>query len=290
MPTFEPGESGETGPNKIIYIGESGAGKTGSLAALAAAGYNVRILDLDKGVQILRDYMQNKEKSIYLRERPGLWDATLAAGTPKRLSFVSLDETMVLAGPPGKQRYTPKGDLWGKAMAQMDDWIDGPNKYGNIGTWTEKDVLVLDGLSRLAQAALNQQLAMSGNIAKFGTTPIDVRPDMYSAQTAIERLLLTLYSSAVKCHVVMICHIAFTNVEGEAILRGFPQTIGKALAPKIGQYFNHVIMAKEVNHKRMVVTDSSGLVKLKTSAPLRVKPEYPLETGLAEYFRDVAGK
>ena len=31
------------------------------------------------------------------------------------------------------------------------------------------------------------------------------------------------------------------------------------------------------------------MVKLMTPAPLRVKAEYPLETGLAEYFRDVKG-
>ena len=63
MPTYEDSELAELGPNKMLYLGHTGAGKTGSLAALAAAGYNVRILDLDKGTQILRDYMRNKEKS-----------------------------------------------------------------------------------------------------------------------------------------------------------------------------------------------------------------------------------
>ena len=289
MPTFETDDAGGALPNKMLYLGHTGAGKTGSLASLAAAGYNVRILDLDKGTQILRDYMRNKERSPYLRERPGLWDAKTAAGATSRLSFVSLDETMVLVGPPGKQRFTPKGDLWDKAMVQMNDWKDAGRDYGNIGTWGPRDILAIDGLSRLAQAAFNQQLAMSGNIGKFGTTPIDARPDMYSAQIAVERLLLTLFSSAVKCHVIMICHIAVAN-NPEGILEGFPQTLGRALAPKIGQYFNHALLAKDVNGQRKILTDTKGMVKLKTPAPLRVKPEYDLETGLAEYFRDVAGE
>ena len=289
MPTFEPNEPTETLPNKMLYLGHTGAGKTGSCAALAAAGYNVRILDLDKGVQILRDYVRNAERSIYLKAREGLWDAKTAAGTASRLSFVSLDETMVLTGAPGKQKFVPKGDLWSKAMEQLNDWRDGPSRaFGNIGDWGARDVLVLDGLSRLAQAAYNQQLAMSGNIGKFGTVPGDYRPDMYSAQIALERLLLTLFSSAVKCHVVMVCHIAIAN-NPEGILEGFPQTLGRALAPKIGQYFNHAIMAKDNNGSRVIVTDTKGMVRLKTPAPLRVKAEYPLETGLAEYFRDVAG-
>jgi hypothetical protein len=31
------------------------------------------------------------------------------------------------------------------------------------------------------------------------------------------------------------------------------------------------------------------MIQLKSPAPLRVKPEYALATGLAEYFRDVRG-
>ena len=167
MTTFN--EPQEELPNKVIYLGHFGAGKTGSLASLAAAGYNVRILDADKKTQILRDYMLNTTQSIYRRAAPGLWTAEQAAGTAGRLSFVSLDETMALVGAKGKERYVPKGDLWGKAMSLMNDWEDPPRSFGNIGTWGPQDVLVLDGLSRLSQAAMDQQLALSGNIANFGS-------------------------------------------------------------------------------------------------------------------------
>ena len=287
MTTFN--EPQEELPNKIIYLGHYAAGKTGSLASLAASGKNVRILDIDKKTQILRDYMLNESQSIYRRAMPGLWTAEQAKGTAGRLSFVSMDETMVLAGAKGKERYVPKGDLWGKAMEQMNDWKDGPDRtFGNIGTWGPDDVLVIDGLSRLSQAAMDQQLAISGNIANFGTKSGDYRPDTYNAQIMIARLLQTLQSSAVKCHVIVICHIALTANE-VGISEGFPQTVGSKFAPKIGQYFSHALLAKQVGDRRVIQTSAGGMVKLMTPAPLRVKAEYPLETGLAEYFRDVKG-
>jgi len=288
MTTFN--EPQEELPNKVIYLGHYGAGKTGSLASLAAAGYNVRILDIDKKTQILRDYMLNTSASIYRREMPGLWTAAQAAGTADRLSFVSLDETMVLAGAKGKERYVPKGDLWGKVMEQMNDWRDGPSRnFGNIGTWTSQDVLVIDGLSRISQAAMDQQLALSGNITRYGNVPGDYRPDIGAAQIMIARLLQTLQSSAVKCHIIVICHIALTANE-VGVSEGFPQTVGSKFAPKIGQYFSHALLAKEVGAKRVIQTSAGSMVKLMTPAPLRVKAEYALETGLAEYFRDVKGE
>ena len=271
-------------PNKIIYLGHYGSGKTGSLASLAAAGYNVRVLDLDKKILILRDYMLNAEKSIYRRAMPGLWTAEQAAGTADRLSYVELDETWVLVGAKGKERYVPKGDLWGKSMELLNNW----QNFGNIGTWGARDVLVIDGLSRISDAALNQQMALSGNLTKFGSVMGDYRPDIGAAQIMIARLLQTLKSSEVKCHVIVICHIALTANE-IGVSEGFPQTVGSKFAPKIGQYFSHALLAKQVGDKRVISTSTSGMVKLMTPAPLRVKAEYPLETGLAEYFRDVKG-
>ena len=99
---------------------------------------------------------------------------------------------------------------------------------------------------------------------------------------------MLLYAEQVKCNIILICHISPVEIEGEPT-KGFPQTIGKALAPKIGQYFSHALLAKQVGDRRVIQTSAGGMVKLMTPAPLRVKAEYPLETGLAEYFRDVKG-
>ena len=279
MPTFE--QYAQSQNTKLLLLGHSGAGKTGSMVALAAAGYNVRIADLDKGVEILKDFALNPT-SIYRQPKPGLWDAELASTTPKRLSFVPISDTTVLND---KGVPVSKGDSWTKLAALLNEWKDGDQNYGHISSWTHKDVLVIDGLSRVADAAFNHQLAMNSRLGK--------RPeqsDFLFAQQALKNLLAMLYSDEIRCNIVMICHIIGVEIQGEPV-RGFPQTVGRAFSPQVGQYFNHALLAKSSGQgaavKRTISTQTSGFVQLKTSAPLRVKPEYDLATGMAEYFADI---
>lgn len=42
---------------KSLYIGDSSVGKTGSLVSLVKAGYFLRILDLDNGLDVLKQYI-----------------------------------------------------------------------------------------------------------------------------------------------------------------------------------------------------------------------------------------
>lgn len=281
MPTFENYKA--TQLIRAIYLGDTGAGKTGSLCSLAAAGYNVRVLDLDKGVDIISGYV-NSGLSIYNRAREGLWTDEQAKTIHKRLSYVTITEKITIKG----GTPIPKGDAWQRISAQLDKWIDGELNLGNIGTWGEQDILVIDGLSRLAQAALNFQLALGGRLLSGPE-----QGDWYKAQGLTERLLQMLTSEEIKCHVIVCCHIAFIDND-MGLTKGYPQTIGKALSPKVGQSFNHALLAKSTGQgtlaKRVIVTNTAGMVELKNTSPLLVKAEYPLETGLAEYFKAVRGE
>ena len=42
---------------KLLLVGDSGSGKTASLATLANAGYKLRILDFDNGLDILPEFL-----------------------------------------------------------------------------------------------------------------------------------------------------------------------------------------------------------------------------------------
>lgn len=279
MPDFTTYVDSQT--TKLLLLGHSGVGKTGSLVSLAAAGYNVFVLDLDKGVEVLKDFVMNKEKSVYRTAKPPLWDQKLADTLPERLRYVAVSDTVSLNS---KGDLVTKGDSWTKAMGQLQDWKDGERSWGNITSWGPKDVLAIDGLSRLADAAFNQHLAMNSRIGK------PEQRDYGAAQGALKRLLWLLFSDEVKCNVVMVCHIKPVEIDGEPI-RGFPQTIGSALSPEVGQFFNHALLASQSgqgdNVKRVITTRTKGFVQLKTPAPLRVKAEYDLATGLAEYFADI---
>jgi hypothetical protein len=278
MPTFEDHES--TQAVRMLYIGDSGAGKTGSLASLVTAGFTVRILDLDKGVDILEDYMKN-EQSIYGRVSPGLWTQEQAKSRIKRLSYVTITEPSGIKG----GQWLPKAKAWQQMNNQLDKWKDGTEDLGSIATWDRAIILVVDGLSRVCDFAMNFQLSMN---ARLGQTP--QQADWFLAQGMVERFIKMLTSDEIKCNLILVCHIAFIETDSGPT-KGFPQTLGKALSPKIAQSFNHVLMARStgsgLNVKRQIFTGTHGMIELKNTAPLRVKAEYPLETGLAEYFRDL---
>ena len=72
--------------------------------------------------------------------------------------------------------------------------------------------------------------------------------------------------------------------------QGFATAIGRAVVPRIPRFFNSVLMAKKTGGKHRIYTRTGLNVNLKTSAPLRVPAEFPLETGLADYFQAVRGE
>lgn len=254
---------------KLLLLGDTGSGKTGSLASLASAGYNLRILDLDNGLDVLKNVLLDS-RSIY--------DRTSA----ERVHFETITDPMRNIG--GK--LVPKqATVWQRAIKLLDNWSTGEDKFGPISSWTTQDVLVIDSLTLLCNAALNFVLSMN---ARLGQTAH--QSDWYTAQQMVESLLQMLYDEGIKCNVVMLCHVVYLGEENGP-LHGHPASLGKALSPKIGRYFNSMLMAKTQgygsNQKRLILTGSTSLVELKNTAPLSVKPNYPLETGLADYFAAV---
>jgi len=73
MPKLGDHQSKST--TKMLFVGDSGAGKTGALASLAAAGYHLHIMDLDNGLDVLNNYYDPKLKEA---QRPPI------AGTRRR--------------------------------------------------------------------------------------------------------------------------------------------------------------------------------------------------------------
>ena len=263
-------QSSET--TKLLFIGDSGAGKTGALASLASAGYNLRIIDLDNGLDVLKNLLTDS-KSQYAND------------SASRVSFVTVTEPMRNVG--GKLIPT-KADMWQRAIGLLQHWKDGEEDFGAVTSWGPSEVLVIDSLSMLSNAAMNFVLAMNG---RLGQNPY--QSDWGPAQQLIEALLQMLYDKSVRCNVVVNCHITYIGEENGPT-RGYPNTLGKALPPKVGRYFNTALMARTVGQgttqKRKILTNTTGVIELKNTAPLRVLPEYPLESGLADYFKAVRGQ
>lgn len=258
---------------KMLYIGDSGAGKTGSLASLAGAGYNLRIIDCDNGLDPLANILQDP-RSPYPK------------GSAERVHFQTIREARKNVG----GRMIPKSaKAWNRAMTLLSHWKneDGSEDLGPIADWGPRDILVIDSLSFLSQYALNAVLALN---ARLGQHP--QLQDWGAGQTLVEGFLDSITSDDIGCHVILICHVAFIG-EDNGPTKGYPRTLGKALPPKVGTYFNNALMAQTkgqgANQRRVIHTNTTGLVELKNSAPLRVQKEYPLESGLADYFKAILG-
>lgn len=246
---------------RILYVGNSGAGKTGSLAALAAAGYNIRMIDLDNGWSILRQYIKH-----------------LCPEMMKNVNVVSYRDKYK-AGPTGiSVDGAPKAFI--SALSALDKW---PDDGTNPAEWGPDTVLVIDSLTWLSKAAYAW-------FDKLNPTVKDKRQIFYTAQDAIMDFLQNVTAENMHCHVMVLTHIQYNETE----TKGFASSIGKALGPKIPSLFNNFVMAETkgqgASARRVIRTVTDGKVDLKNEKPFEVQNELPIETGLATLFEQLKGK
>lgn len=251
---------------KLLLIGDAKSGKTGSLVSLAKAGYKLRILDLDNLLDILKylileqcpDQAANVEFRTLRDKRKATENGSVIDGLPR--AFV--DSVKML-------------DRWRYKDANNDE-VD----LGRPGEWGPETVLVIDSLSRLCDAAYDwrETLAPRGKSGEF-----DGRAVYGDAQDAVESLLAGLTSSNFCTNVIVIAHVQYMDLP-DGTKKGFPQGVGQKLSPKIPQYFPSVVLYQNKHNRRIMQTTSTPLIDLANPAPFKVDNEYPIETGLAQFF------
>ncbi len=270
MPKLEDHQSAKT--TKCLIVGDPGSGKTGSLASLAAAGYNIRLIDLDNGADILANVLKQDLGGIYGKE------------ALSRVHYQTITDKMKVI--PGGKLVPAKATVWERTINLLNNWKAEGEDFGPIHSWTNKEVLVIDGLSRLSTAALDFIKQMNARLGQQAH-----QSDYFGAQQLIEGLLSTIADDNVRCNVVLISHIQLVENEATSVTHGYPLSVGKALAPKIGGYFNSILMAKSsgqgASAAKKLITSAQSIVELKNSNPGKVKKEYSVQTGLAEFFKDI---
>lgn len=262
-------------PIKVLLIGDPGSGKTGSLASLAKANYDLRIMDFDNGTEILRNLLTSEEYKrcsiVPLQDRrTGMKLPVLGAGN-------TVQGWTVRAVP-------KKADAWQRMVNLTFDWKTETHSYGSIYDWTPTQVLVIDSLTHMWRAAMSFVLAINNRLGQNPT-----QPEWGTCQGMVTDVLSTLFDSSVRCCVVFCAHIAYDTDQNE-VLHGLPSGPGRALNKEIGTYFNHTLRAVTIGKRHSIVTQSDGVVELKSAAPNKIKPSYPIESGLADYFSDVQGE
>lgn len=247
---------------KILYLGDSGTGKTGSLVSLVEAGYKLKILDLDNGLDILKAFIERD--------------------CPDKIENVDYEtrRDKYKGGPMG-----PMVDGVPKALTQsmnlMNKWTDDSVP----AQWGPETVFVLDSLTGIGVAAFEWAKGMNP-LAK------DARQWYRIAQEAVDNFLSLITSEAFNTNVVCIAHVKFQE-DGNGLLRGYPNSIGSAYNPFIATRFNNMVLAKSEGSgqtiKRSIYTIPTAQVDLKSSAPFKVEGRLPLETGLATIFTQLKG-
>lgn len=269
-------EANSSPPVKVIICGDSGKGKTGALASLVLAGYSLRCLDFDNGFRVVVNLVKQKNPEL-LKET---YFETLT-DTFKNINGRQIAKTPIVA--------------WPKASKLLSSWKTEDYDLGPVTSWGPKDVLVLDSLTHAGYACMRWHQSLN---AKLGQNP--TLPDWGVVQSIMIDLLSMLYDDEVKCNVVVNTHIDYRfeelkNEKGMVIDRvlraAYPNAPGSKFPEKVGSFFNDCLKVVSTGtgsaERRKILTMPDDVLGLKTSNPGKVSKEYPIDTGLAQYFEDV---
>jgi hypothetical protein len=252
--------------HKILYIGDSGTGKTTSLFSLLALDYQLRIFDFDNLLDPLIALTRSR--------------------APERLNqiqFMSFRDSM---------KATPMGPIidgqpkaFIGSLQALDKWEDGTNPQD----WGPKHVAVIDSHTTQARAAYFWARGMQGaaglpeGISSKGVEP---RAIFFTAQQAVMNCIALLTGAQFNTNVIVIAHIKYLEHGGNT--KGYPLSVGTAISPEIPTYFPSVALAtKSASGNRVIRTRSTLMIDLKD--PKTFDPTYadelPMDTGLAEIFK-----
>lgn len=245
---------------KILYIGDSSTGKTGSLVSLLQAGYDLRILDMDNGL----DSLELHAKAI----DPALLDRIDYETRRDKYSATALGATV----------KNPTAFV--EATKLMTKWTDDsiPSEWG------PQTIFVLDSLTSLGKAAFEWAKGMNQG-AK------DPRQWYFSAQQAIENIISMLTSEAFATNLIVISHVNYRELQ-DGTVKGYASAVGSALGPTLPKYFNTLVLAESSvvgkNVRRRIKGAPTSVIDLKVPIP-NFSDELPLETGLATIFERIRG-
>lgn len=249
---------------KMLFMGDSGTGKTGALASLVAAGYKLKIWDFDNGLDHLaariRKNCPDKIKNVsYLPLKRDRW------------KMVGVNTTI----------YTNTPTDFSRGRDELESWTGDGLPAQKPELWDDNTICVLDSLTFTAKAAYRY-------CDQLNPGAKDKRQTFYQAQLNTAAMLSLLTMDTFHPHVIVICHIDYQETEGIGIKKGYPRSIGSAMNPEIPTYFNTALLAETVGSgttaRHMIKLAPTGVIDLKSAFILPSLEPLPLESGLATFF------
>jgi len=247
---------------RLLNLGDSKSGKSGSLASLAAAGYNLWILDYDNGIDIIANVLRGDKAAL------------------ARITYESPRDLIVSSG--GKPQLKPPIHAYKDAGRILTEW--------KASEFTAQDVLVLDTLTTFSDAAFNEALMLGGRLNQ--------RPQLQDygwCADSVKLFIEMITSPEFPAHVIVNSHVRYfaADEESQTQAKGLPNAKGQEISRVVSRYFNTVVLTRTQGSgpaaKRIISTQPQGVVEVATSSPFTVKPSYPVETGMASLFADILG-
>lgn len=288
---------------KGLIVGDPGTHKTGSVFALAEAGWNVKIADLDGNLDILVNLA--KRKIAHAKTDAQRAEAHATASRLQFASFHIDSEVRKFT-----ERNKPKEGFRPLSAPAFLDCVK------QISDWTEtagpETVLFIDSATFLCSIAARWVQGLNGTLHRAKIS----LPEIGVAQEELKRVLDELKGDSVACHVIVSCHIKyqavkenqitpipvvfppkrqpsenpiseeFMSIKDEAPTIPFPRWLGTDMHTQIGGWFPTILGYRLFGQGAEIHTKSFNGLGVK--APhLGVKDiYYPDSGGLAQYFKD----
>jgi hypothetical protein len=256
--------SPEAQPPRVLMMGESTAGKTGSIAQLANAGYRILLHDFDSNSRVIGNFLdKGAADNIYI----------------KTYDVARLTNTGILdAG----QAVTKA------AVAQMNDfykmlqhWKTETEDLGPSKDLTANDVIVIDSATFLGELLL---LASPAHPEANKHTPTQYRIAGAWYRNVLNQLTSTLTGASV----LVLAHIMQTgdkDDQGRIIgkARDIPIGIGEKMSKTMTNYFTDVWQLEvQRDGSRRINTAATDRIPLRTSRPNTISKQEPFD--LASLF------
>lgn len=271
-----------------MIVGYPGSAKTGGLASLVDAGYKLRVLDYDGNFFPVLQYVKDKSK---------LANVDVVTLKDKLRNGQKFLET---AGIP---------EAFARGLALMDEWkyTDEDGTEVNLGRskdWGCDTIIVVDSGTAMGVAAFRRQMSL------MNKTPTNTTQQLWGiAMQQQDMFMERAVDPTKKHHVIVLNHLKMIGPKDIAAsddettkelkkrvadlveTRLFPNALGQGLPPEIGRHFPILIEAsstfKANQAKRVYKTVPRPELDLKLPVRLN-KGEYPIETGLADIFAELA--
>lgn len=270
---------------RVLIVGFPGAGKTGALAALANAGYKIHLASFGANLEPLIRFV--KPENYGNVEVEQFADAMKGGNRMVELKA----EATAFRG------FTQKLDKWTTEDAE-GQVID----RGSINTWGPQDILVLDDLTGMGDAARRRTLFVNNR------NPLTSRRQDWGAAAADQDAIIARIAADAKCHFICLSHLKLIGPdEGneddadwqkeikearaqEMRTRWYPTALGRQLPQFIHRHFGTMLLAeakmkggKVVRVLRTVPTEALDIKVPATDVP----DELPIDTGLLTVFNAI---